>query len=72
MTHLCECKYCEDIIDRLIFSNMQQDAERPYALYINFGVYRISYQGNSRNSLADAKKHFKEKIASIVKGWDYK
>ncbi len=65
-----QLKYLQDIIDRLIFSNMTNGIE-PLSLSLNFGIYEIKFQGNEKSSLADAAKYFKEQIALITKDWSY-
>lgn len=58
-------KYQEDVIDRLIFNNMQVDPNENCSLYINFGVYRITFPGSERSSLRQACDYFKQQISKI-------
>lgn len=67
---LQEINRCNNVIDRLIFSNMQQESiDGP--LYINFGVYRLTYKAEPKCTLKDAVKYFKKEITKITKDWDF-
>lgn len=50
---------------------MQYVENHPYDLFINFGIYRITFNGTSKSTLKDAREHFKEQIALITKDWDH-
>lgn len=62
--------YKDDIIDRLILSNMHFGDNHPYDLHLNFGVYRLTFNGTSKSSISDACGYFKEQISKIVDEWD--
>lgn len=68
MNTKCESKLCEKIIDRLIFSNLYLD-DIPGRVYINFGLYRLEFEGDEKASLREACDYFKEQIALITKDW---
>jgi hypothetical protein len=58
-------KYQEKIIDRLIISNIQKHETIPYALFIYFGAYKITFNGDPADSLKDACDYFKLQISKI-------